>query len=45
VVDDKLLNGRVDVVLQKESQRLRKFQELVASQNAKPRSRSLELVN
>lgn len=40
VADDKLLNGRVDAVLQKESQRLRKLQALVAAQNAKPRSRS-----
>lgn len=44
VADDKLLNGRVDAVLQKESQRLRKLQALVAAQNAKPRSRSPELV-
>ena len=44
VADDKLLNGRVDAVLQKESQRLRKLQVLVAAQNAKPRSRTPELV-
>jgi len=43
VADDKLLNGRVDAVLQKESQRLRKLQALVAAQNAKPRSRSPEV--
>ncbi|MDP2817009.1 MAG: hypothetical protein Q8O29_01785 [Polaromonas sp.] len=39
VADDKLLNGRVDEVLAKESLRLRKLQALVATQNAKPRSR------
>ena len=44
VADDKLLNGRVDAVLLKESLRLRKLQALVATQNAKPRSRSPELV-
>lgn len=44
VADDKLLNGRVDAVLQKESLRLRKLQALVAAQNAKPRSRSAEVV-
>jgi hypothetical protein len=44
VADDKLLNGRVDAVLQKESQRLRKLQALVAAQNAKPRSRTPVLV-
>jgi hypothetical protein len=44
VADDKLLNGRVDAVLQKESQRLRKLQALVAAQNATPRSRSPEVV-
>ena len=40
VADDKLLNGRVDAVLLKESLRLRKLQALVTAQNAKPRSRS-----
>ena len=40
VADDKLLNGRVDAVLLKESLRLRKLQALLAAQNAKPRSRS-----
>lgn len=44
VADDKLLNGRVDAVLQKESLRLRKLQALVAAQNAKPRSRSPQVV-
>ena len=44
MADDKLLNGRVDAVLLKESLRLRKLQALVATQNAKPRSRSPELV-
>lgn len=39
VADDKLLNGRIDEVLVKESLRLRKLQALVATQNAKPRSR------
>ena len=39
VADDKLLNGRVDAVLLKESLRLRKLQALLAAQNAKPRSR------
>lgn len=43
VADDKLLNGRVDAVLQKESLRLRKLQALVAAQNVKPRSRSPEV--
>ena len=40
VADDKLLNGRVDAALLKESLRLRKLQALVTAQNAKPRSRS-----
>lgn len=44
MADDKLLNGRVDAVLQKESLRLRKLQALVAAQNAKPRSRSPQVV-
>ena len=44
VADDKLLNGRVDAVLAKESLRLRKLQAQVAAQNANPRSRSPELV-
>ena len=44
VADDKLLNGRVDAVLLKESLRLRKLQALVTAQNAKPRSRSREVV-
>ena len=40
VADDKLLNGRVDAVLLKESLRLRKLQALVAAQNATARPRS-----
>ena len=44
VADDKLLNGRVDAVLLKESLRLRKLQAQVAAQNARPRARSPELV-
>ncbi len=44
VADDKLLNGRVDAVLLKESLRLRKLQVLVASQNATARSRSPPVV-
>jgi transposase len=44
VADDKLLNARVDAVVVKESQRLRKLQALVAAQNAKPRSRSPDVV-
>ena len=39
VADDKLLNGRVDAVLVKESLRLRKLQALVAAENAQMRSR------
>ena len=39
VADDKLLNGRVDEVLVKESLRLRKLQALVAAENAQTRSR------
>lgn len=38
VADDKLLNGRVDAVLVKESLRLRKLQALVAAENAQMRS-------
>ena len=38
VADDKLLNGRVDAVLVKESLRLRQLQALVAAQNAQRRS-------
>lgn len=34
VADDKLLNGRVDAVLVKESLRLRKLQALLAAENA-----------
>ena len=44
VADDKLLNGRVDAALVKESLRLRKLQALVASQNSTARSRSPEVV-
>ena len=39
VADDKLLNGRVDAVLVKESLRLRTLQALVAAENAQTRSR------
>ena len=39
VADDKLLNGRVDAVLVKESLRLRKLQAQVASENVQMRSR------
>ena len=39
VADDKLLNGRVDSVLAKESLRLRKLQALVASENAQELAR------
>ena len=40
VADDKLLNGRVDAVLVKESLRLRKLQAQVAVENAQMRSRT-----
>ena len=39
MADDKLLNGRVDAVLVKESLRLRTLQARVAAENAQMRSR------